>query len=387
MTTCLSLGHGAGWRGGSPVVAELSPLSPTAWLVWTGDGILPRMPTLPLGTLLVRTDFTDDDAWDQVRDEATGEYGPDGFCAYVEPVSDPRWAGATWELVKAATPADDAGPCVLFVADSVTFTSPEHPILVIDLGDKILSVAEFPEVADRTPFRCIPPALWEVENNLSIANLGWEDFADTVDDDGVYRGMGLAPLTPEEKAAAERQAQLEEQRQLERLGLELELQYWGGRLPGDRVRAATGNARAMARLDVGLAEAIAAASPDIQRSIARWAARRAYEVAGIADLDWVVPALRALDQGQRLPPPFDERTRVWQRLRSDSRVPHGTVPSLRPEGPPNMSQPHMAVPAMFAAAGPDPLDAALGALYDAAVAFGRDDYPALVEEVRRAFRL
>jgi hypothetical protein len=51
----------------------------------------------------------------------------------------------------------------------------------------------------------------------------------------------------------------------------------------------------MAQFDIGLAEAIAAASPAAQRSIARWAARRAYEIAGIADLDWVAPALRALD--------------------------------------------------------------------------------------------
>ena len=68
----------------------------------------------------MRTDFTDDDAWDQVRDEATREYGPDGFRAYVEPVSDPQWAGATWEALKAAAPVDDQGPCVLFVADSIT---------------------------------------------------------------------------------------------------------------------------------------------------------------------------------------------------------------------------------------------------------------------------
>lgn len=47
-----------------------------------------------MGTLLVRTDFTDDDAWDQVRDAAAREYGPDGFRAYAEPVSDPQWAGA-----------------------------------------------------------------------------------------------------------------------------------------------------------------------------------------------------------------------------------------------------------------------------------------------------
>lgn len=155
------------------------------------------MPTLPDGTLLVRTDFTDDDAWGQVRDEATREYGPDGFRAYIEPVSDPKWADATWEAVKAAAPAGDEGPCVLFIADSITFASPEHPILVVDLDDKILSVAEFPEIADRAPFRCIPSELWGVENNLGISNMDWEDFASEVGDDGVFRGFELPPPTPE----------------------------------------------------------------------------------------------------------------------------------------------------------------------------------------------
>ena len=345
------------------------------------------MLTLPdMGALLVRTDFTDDDAWDRVRDEATREYGPDGFRAYVEPVSDPQWTGATWEAVKAAAPAGDHGPIVLFIADSITLASPEHPVLVVDLADKVLSVAEFPEVAGRAPFRCVPSALWDVENNLSIANLDWEDYVRQADG-GVYHGFELPPPpTPEEKAAAERQARLESQRQLERRRLAEELESWGGRLPSDRVRAAAGNAQAMARLDVGLAEAIAAASPDIQRSIARWVARRAYEVAGIADLDWVAPALLALDQGQQLPPPFDDRQQAWQMFRIDPRVPRTTV--ISPDSRiPNLMRAAMAVPALFDAANPDPLDAALQALYAAAVAFGRDDYPGLFEEVRRAFSL
>lgn len=154
------------------------------------------MPTLPEGTLLVRTDFANDDAWDQARDEATREYEPDGFRAYIEPVSDPRWAGATWEAVKAAAPVGEDGPCLLFIADSITLASPEHPILVVDLDDKILSVAEFPDIADRTPFRCIPSELWAVENNLSISNMDWEDFASEVGDDGVFRGFEPPAGTP-----------------------------------------------------------------------------------------------------------------------------------------------------------------------------------------------
>jgi hypothetical protein len=149
------------------------------------------MPTLPdAGALLVRTDFSDDIAWDRVRDEATREYAPDGFRAYVEPVSDPGWAGAAWETVKAAAPAGGAGPNVLFIADSATFASPEHPILVVDLQDKFLSTEEFPKIVSRTPFRCIPSELWSVENNLSIANMDWEEFASPAEENGgIFRGF------------------------------------------------------------------------------------------------------------------------------------------------------------------------------------------------------
>jgi hypothetical protein len=348
------------------------------------------MPALPLGgALLVRTDFSDDGAWDQVREEAQREYGPDGFQACVEPVSDPAWDGATWETVKAAAPVGEAGPSVLFIADSITLASPEHPILVVDLQDKYLSLAEFPEIAEHTPFRCIPPALWSVENNLSIANLDWEDFAEDTDDDGVHRGCPLPPgPTPEEKAEAERRERQQEQRDWL---LAKELRYWGGSLPSERLRATGGNALALAALDIGLAEAIAAASPLTQRSIARWAARRAYEVAGIARLDWVAPALQALDDERQLPSPFDNRKQAWRMLFNDPRVPRTTVRAIddRIADLENhrMLQAAMAFPALFGAAEPDPLNAALRALYAAAVTFGRDQYRVLFEEARTAYNL
>jgi Domain of unknown function (DUF6924) len=31
--------------------------------------------------------------------------------------------------------------------------------------------------------------MWSVENNLSIANMDFEDFADATDDDGIFRGF------------------------------------------------------------------------------------------------------------------------------------------------------------------------------------------------------
>jgi hypothetical protein len=38
-------------------------------------------------------------------------------------------------------------------------------------------------------FRVVPTAVWAVENNLSLANLGWEDFVRHLDGDGVFRGF------------------------------------------------------------------------------------------------------------------------------------------------------------------------------------------------------
>jgi hypothetical protein len=43
-------------------------------------------------SLLVRTDFTSEDAWQAVCDEALREY-EDGFRAYLEPVSDSAFDG------------------------------------------------------------------------------------------------------------------------------------------------------------------------------------------------------------------------------------------------------------------------------------------------------
>jgi hypothetical protein len=289
--------------------------------------------------------------------------------------------------VKTAAPAGDAGPVVLFIADSVTFGSPARPVLVVDLLDKCLSVAEFPHIAGRVPFRCIPAALWEVENNLNLANLDWEDFASqAVTEGGVYRGLEFPPLTAEEKAEAEGQAQERERRSQERAWLAAELTEWGGRLPSDRLRATTGNARAGAQLDVALAEAITASSPDTQRSVAAWVARRACKIAGIAALDWVTPALQALVEGRDLPPPFDDREHAFQMLFSDPRVPRTTVASLDRRTP-NLLRAAMAMPALFDATEPDPLHAALQALFAAAVTCGPDDYPEFLEELRRAHGL
>ncbi len=66
----------------------------------------------------------------------------------------------------------------MFVVDHVSLTDAEHPILVLDLGDE-----------PGRAFRVVPREMWGIENNLSIANLSFFEYADSVDADGVFRGL------------------------------------------------------------------------------------------------------------------------------------------------------------------------------------------------------
>jgi hypothetical protein len=55
---------------------------------------------------------------------------------------------------------------------------PDFPILVMDLHHE----------RGRT-FRAIPSQIQGIENNLSIENMDFFEFADNVEEDGVFRGF------------------------------------------------------------------------------------------------------------------------------------------------------------------------------------------------------
>lgn len=124
--------------------------------------------------IVLRTDFSDEKAWRELADAIQAPVGE--FRAYVTLVSDPSFERATLEEVSQLASA--AGHTFMFIADSVAVSEPDHPILVLDLAEE----------PGRT-FRVIPSEAWGVENNLSIANMGFDEFADAVDPDGVFRGF------------------------------------------------------------------------------------------------------------------------------------------------------------------------------------------------------
>jgi hypothetical protein len=125
-------------------------------------------------TLLLRTEYSMEDRWRELL-SAIATPSPDGFLANVRAVSDPRLDAQTaddvWRLAKVGERRT-----LTLVADARAQTDEGFPILVVDTFGP-----------DQRSFRVTAACLWAVENNLSLANLDWKDFADNVDPDGVYR--------------------------------------------------------------------------------------------------------------------------------------------------------------------------------------------------------
>ena len=127
--------------------------------------------------IVLRTDFSDQRTWEALRAEIQAPVGEAGFLADVEFVDDARYSGlAVAQLFRAF--AEHGARTFAIVADGMTMTHPEHPLLIVDL------------YADRgREFRAVPSQIQSIENNLSLANMDFEDFAGAVGTDGVFRGF------------------------------------------------------------------------------------------------------------------------------------------------------------------------------------------------------
>jgi len=132
-----------------------------------------------LDSLVLRTDFSDDAAWDELCIAIETPTPDDGFQTVVEFISDRAFEGIMVEQVLENTPQSGLQRrTFLFIVDQKAIADPEHPILVVDLYHEPGRI-----------FRVIPTEIWGVENNLSIANMDFYEFADNADPDGVFRGF------------------------------------------------------------------------------------------------------------------------------------------------------------------------------------------------------
>ena len=193
------------------------------------------------------------------------------------------------------------------------------------------------------------------------------------------------PELPDPDEATRRQAELDSwEEEGKRIAAEMaaeeavEAALWGGTLPSPAMKGVRGEARDLALAEQELTRALAAVSLGRQRRIAGWVARRAYQEIGIAELDWVAPALDAVEAGKPLPPPFHSVGLAWERLQSEPRLPQRIAPMVQ-AGFDQDSPVHRAVGTLFAARLLTPLYAVLAALAEAVQAFGADSRFPLAE--------
>jgi hypothetical protein len=125
--------------------------------------------------LLVRTDFSDQSAWEKLTAAASEPTSP--FIFTMEIVDDRANSGATVEQLMAALPEDYSHSFVV-VADSVSISQPDYPLVVVDLLEE-----------RGRQFRAAAAQVASIDNNLAMANMGFEEFAGAVDTAGVFRGF------------------------------------------------------------------------------------------------------------------------------------------------------------------------------------------------------
>ncbi|WP_405709738.1 MULTISPECIES: DUF6924 domain-containing protein [unclassified Streptomyces] len=156
------------------------------------------MGTLPVVTghdefdaLVVRTDYRDDQAWQDVVAALLEPWGDRQYEAHVHFINDPAWAEATVDEVLTAVVADE-NLSVVFLADRISMQAEHHPLLVVTTltREDCVDDEDYEQLTEfGREFRTIPAGVHEVYANLSIGNLGFEEFAAWAHDDpeGIFR--------------------------------------------------------------------------------------------------------------------------------------------------------------------------------------------------------
>ena len=131
----------------------------------------------PDASLLIRTDFSDDAAWHALCDLVQQPNASDGFQAAFVCVDDPSLATMSLaQLAKQA--AEDLHCAAIFVADVEAIYGADHAVLCLDCSNN-----------PGANFRVIPAEIWGPENNLRLSNMDFAEFAENVENDGVFRGF------------------------------------------------------------------------------------------------------------------------------------------------------------------------------------------------------
>jgi uncharacterized protein DUF6924 len=127
--------------------------------------------------LILRTDFSNDATWKTICRMIQKPVGIFRFRANVQFLDDTEYAGITRDQLLELIPRD-YGHSFIVVVDRTAISLPDHPLLIVDLYER-----------SGHEFRALPSQIQGIENNLSIANMDFEEFAESVDESGIFRGF------------------------------------------------------------------------------------------------------------------------------------------------------------------------------------------------------
>lgn len=141
---------------------------------------LPDAPVDGLTSLVIRTDYTDADAWDRALRSASAPSarpGEEGFRASLLPIEDPALDGLDAPQVAALPTRSPLSHA--FVADARTMA--DHTFIVLDMWPD--------HPTQGSSFRAAVDQIKAIQINLVLANVDWHEFASSADIDGVFRGF------------------------------------------------------------------------------------------------------------------------------------------------------------------------------------------------------
>ena len=130
---------------------------------------------------VIRADFGKNVVWERVKVKIA-EPTEEGFGADVEFVEDRTLNGLSEAVIASGYPRNYPHLYrhpVLFVVDTIAASTPGHSVLVINLNATV----------DAGPFRALPRQVQSIQNNLSLANMDYLEFARSTDVDGIFRGF------------------------------------------------------------------------------------------------------------------------------------------------------------------------------------------------------
>lgn len=172
---------------GEPVAAaDVEPVMTTTQDMTPGPRAIDLTNYDAWDALVIRTNFSDDAAWQGVAAELQRSQYDFPFSFHL--LDDPAWRGASADDVLAELPPEH--PPVVFIADATAMRG-DHALLAVRTTDEAPDDPDGEYEAAPGQFRLLPAAIAEVHVNLELANMDFDDFSWAAQDDAdtIFRGF------------------------------------------------------------------------------------------------------------------------------------------------------------------------------------------------------